>query len=170
MNTAFLVADAMLAASLIGTTGASMVLIRPLLQTNREREHVRHTVVFFIFLVSNIGGCLLPTGDPPLFLGYLSGVPFDWTLSLVLPWLFSVVVLLAVYFVWDNLAYRRQRSPRAPRIDDALCTPRRSATTRRDQPRLARRSDPLRRPDRAGPALAGLTDHRSSSTGASGRR
>ena len=56
-----------------------MVLIRPLLQTNRDREHVRHTVVFFIFLVSNVGGCLLPTGDPPLFLGYLQGVPFLWT-------------------------------------------------------------------------------------------
>ena len=95
-------------ASLIGTTGASMVLIRPLLQTNRDREHVRHPVVFFIFLVSNIGGCLLPTGDPPLFLGYLNGVPFEWTLSLLAPWLFSVVVLLAVYFVWDTLAYRRE--------------------------------------------------------------
>jgi len=85
-----------------------MVLIRPLLQTNRDREHVRHTVVFFIFLVSNIGGCLLPLGDPPLFLGYLSGVPFGWTLSLIKPWLFCVGVLLAVYFVWDHVAYRRE--------------------------------------------------------------
>jgi Na+/H+ antiporter NhaD/arsenite permease-like protein len=107
VNTGLLATGAVLA-SLIGTTGASMVLIRPLLQTNRDREHVRHTVVFFIFLVSNIGGCLLPTGDPPLFLGYLSGVPFGWTLTLIAPWLFSVVVLLAVYFVWDTLAYRRE--------------------------------------------------------------
>ncbi|MDR3633644.1 MAG: sodium:proton antiporter [Isosphaeraceae bacterium] len=107
VNTAFLAFGA-LAASFVGTTGASMVLIRPLLQTNRERRHVRHTVVFFIFLVSNIGGCLLPTGDPPLFLGYLAGVPFLWTLGLYAPWLFSVAVLLAVYFVWDTLAYRRE--------------------------------------------------------------
>lgn len=109
VNTAFLGAGAILA-SLIGTTGASMVLIRPLLQTNREREHVRHTVVFFIFVVSNIGGCLLPLGDPPLFLGYLNGVPFSWTLTLALPWLFCVTSLLAVYFVWDRGAYRRESS------------------------------------------------------------
>ena len=107
VNTAMLAIGALLA-SLIGTTGASMVLIRPLLQTNRDREHVRHTVVFFIFLVSNIGGCLLPLGDPPLFLGYLNGVPFGWTLSLIKPWLFCVGVLLSVYFVWDLLAYRRE--------------------------------------------------------------
>ena len=63
-------------ASFIGTTGAAMLLIRPLLETNRERKHVEHTVVFFIFIVCNCGGCLLPLGDPPLFLGYLMGVPF----------------------------------------------------------------------------------------------
>lgn len=107
VNTGMLGVGAFLA-SLIGTTGASMLLIRPLLQTNRDREHVRHTVVFFIFLVSNIGGCLLPLGDPPLFLGYLNGVPFTWTLTLIVPWLFCVAALLAVYFVWDTLAYRRE--------------------------------------------------------------
>ena len=107
VNTAILGVGALLA-SLIGTTGASMVLIRPLLQTNREREHVRHTVVFFIFLVSNIGGCLLPIGDPPLFMGYLGGVPFGWTLTLVMPWLFCVGVLLAVYYAWDVVAHRRE--------------------------------------------------------------
>jgi Na+/H+ antiporter NhaD/arsenite permease-like protein len=107
VNTSILACGAVLA-SLIGTTGASMVLIRPLLQTNRDREHVRHTVVFFIFLVSNIGGCLLPLGDPPLFLGYLNGVPFGWTLSLIQPWLFCVGVLLTVYYVWDVVAYRRE--------------------------------------------------------------
>ena len=106
VNTSMLGVGALLA-SFIGTTGASMVLIRPLLQTNRDREHVRHTVVFFIFLVSNIGGCLLPLG-PPLFLGYLSGVPFGWTLSLIKPWLFCVGVLLLVYYVWDVLAFRRE--------------------------------------------------------------
>jgi Na+/H+ antiporter NhaD/arsenite permease-like protein len=108
VNTTMLGAGAVLA-SLIGTMGASMVLIRPLLQTNRDRKHVRHTVIFFIFLVSNIGGCLLPTG-PPLFLGYLSGVPFVWTLSLLKPWLFCVAMLLAVYYAWDVIAYRRETS------------------------------------------------------------
>src|SRR4051794_7805730 len=107
VNTAMLGVGAILA-SLIGTTGASMVLIRPLLQTNRDREHVQHTVVFFIFLVSNIGGCLLPTGDPPLFMGYLSGVPFGWTLKLAGPWLFCIAALLAVYFVWDTIALGRE--------------------------------------------------------------
>ena len=85
-----------------------MLLIRPLLQTNRERRHVTHTVVFFIFLVSNIGGCLTPLGDPPLFLGYLLGVPFLWTLRLTLPWLFTVVLLLAVYVAWDRRAHARE--------------------------------------------------------------
>ena len=106
-NTAFLVGGALLA-SVIGTTGASMLLIRPLLQTNRERKHVTHTVVFFIFLVSNVGGCLTPLGDPPLFLGYLAGVPFAWTLRLAVPWLFTVVILLAIYYVWDTKAYARE--------------------------------------------------------------
>ncbi|HWE40184.1 MAG TPA: sodium:proton antiporter [Isosphaeraceae bacterium] len=106
-NTAILGLGAAMA-SLVGTTGASMVLIRPLLQTNQERKHVRHTVIFFIFLVSNIGGCLLPLGDPPLFLGYIKGVPFLWTTRLVLPWLFCVATLLAVYYLWDRRAYRSE--------------------------------------------------------------
>lgn len=95
-------------ASFIGTTGASMLLIRPLLQINSERHKVVHTVIFFIFLVSNVGGCLLPIGDPPLFLGYLRGVPFTWTLGLWKPWLFTVIVLLAIYYVWDSIAYSRE--------------------------------------------------------------
>ena len=95
-NTAFLALGALLA-SFVGTTGASMLLIRPLLQTNSERKRVTHTVVFFIFLVSNIGGCLTPLGDPPLFLGYLIGVPFTWTLRLAVPWLFTVALVLAIY-------------------------------------------------------------------------
>jgi Na+/H+ antiporter NhaD/arsenite permease-like protein len=103
-NAAFLGVGAVLA-SFVGTTGASMLLIRPLLQTNRERKHVVHTVVFFIFLVSNIGGCLTPLGDPPLFLGYLQGVPFMWTLRLIVPWLFTVALVLAVYVLWDRRAH-----------------------------------------------------------------
>jgi Na+/H+ antiporter NhaD/arsenite permease-like protein len=97
-----------LLASLIGTTGAAMVLIRPLLKANAKREHVKHTVVFFIFAVCNTGGCLLPIGDPPLFLGYLRGVPFTWTLSLWPQWLFMNLSILAIYFVWDRAFYRRE--------------------------------------------------------------
>ena len=106
-NTAFLALGSVLA-SLVGTTGASMLLIRPLLQTNRERTHVRHTVIFFIFLVSNIGGMLTPLGDPPLFLGHLQGVPFTWTFRLWPHWALQVVVLLALYFVWDTRQYTRE--------------------------------------------------------------
>jgi Na+/H+ antiporter NhaD/arsenite permease-like protein len=102
-NAAFLGVGALLA-SFVGTTGASMLLIRPLLQTNRERKRVAHTVVFFIFLVSNIGGCLTPLGDPPLFLGYLLGVPFTWTFRLFVPWLFTTGLVLAVYVAWDRRA------------------------------------------------------------------
>jgi Na+/H+ antiporter NhaD/arsenite permease-like protein len=85
-----------------------MLLIRPLLQTNRERKRVAHTVVFFIFLVSNIGGCLTPLGDPPLFLGYLQGVPFTWTFRLFVPWLFTTTLVLAVYALWDRRAHARE--------------------------------------------------------------
>jgi Na+/H+ antiporter NhaD/arsenite permease-like protein len=106
-NTAFLALGSALA-SFVGTTGASMLLIRPLLQTNRERTHVRHTIVFFIFLVSNIGGMLTPLGDPPLFLGYLQGVPFTWTFRLWPHWGFQIFVLLALYFVWDTRQYTRE--------------------------------------------------------------
>lgn len=106
-NAAFLGAGAILA-SFIGTTGAAMLLIRPLLQTNQERKHVRHTVIFFIFMVCNTGGCLLPVGDPPLFLGYLRGVPFLWMFHLTAPWAICNGILLAVYYVWDCRAYRRE--------------------------------------------------------------
>jgi Na+/H+ antiporter NhaD/arsenite permease-like protein len=97
-----------LLASFIGTTGASMLLIRPLLQTNRERRHVTHTVIFFVFLVSNIGGMLTPLGDPPLFLGYLQGVPFTWTFRLWPQWLLLVGALLVLYLVWDTRQYARE--------------------------------------------------------------
>ena len=80
VNTSFLGTGTLLA-SMVGTTGASMVLIRPLLRANDDRRHNAHTIVFFIFLVSNIGGALTPLGDPPLFLGFLKGVDFFWPLS-----------------------------------------------------------------------------------------
>jgi Na+/H+ antiporter NhaD/arsenite permease-like protein len=107
VNSAFLAVGAVLA-SAVGTTGASMLLIRPLLQTNRERTLRKHTVVFFIFLVSNVGGMLTPLGDPPLFLGYLEGVPFTWTLRLWPQWLLLTGALLLTYFVWDSIAYTRE--------------------------------------------------------------
>jgi len=107
VNSTFLAIGSVLA-SFIGTTGASMLLVRALLQTNRERTRVTHTVIFFIFLVSNIGGMLTPLGDPPLFLGYLQGVPFGWTFRLWPHWLLMVGVLLVTYFVWDTLLYTRE--------------------------------------------------------------
>jgi len=95
-------------ASLIGTTGASVLLIRPLLATNQERSHVAHTVVFFIFIVSNIGGCLTPLGDPPLFLGYLLGVPFTWTLRLTPHWLLAVGLVLAAYYAVERRLHAKE--------------------------------------------------------------
>ena len=101
-----------LLASFVGTTGAAMLLIRPLLETNSERKHVSHTVIFFIFIVCNCGGCLLPIGDPPLFLGYLHGVSFTWTLGLWEEWLFVNGLLLLTYCLADQFYFYRQESVR----------------------------------------------------------
>jgi len=121
-NTAFLGIGALLA-SLIGTTGASMLLIRPLLETNRERKHVSHTVIMFIFVVCNCGGCLLPLGDPPLFLGYLFGVPFLWTLRLWPAWLTVNGLLLVIYYLWDHFGYYRHETPRDLLRDESEVRP-----------------------------------------------
>ena len=107
VNLAFLGIGSIMA-NFIGTTGASMLLIRPLLKTNSERQHTIHIPVFFIFTVSNIGGCLLPIGDPPLFLGYLRGVPFFWTLNLAVEWFVAVCLVLAIFWVWDTLSYKKE--------------------------------------------------------------
>jgi Na+/H+ antiporter NhaD/arsenite permease-like protein len=109
VNTTFLAVGALLA-SVIGTTGASMVLIRPLLRTNSQRRHTRHLPVFFIVLVSNVGGMLTPLGDPPLFLGYLQGIPFFWTLRLAPIWALSVAALLCLFYLFDVRAYGRETS------------------------------------------------------------
>jgi Na+/H+ antiporter NhaD/arsenite permease-like protein len=98
-------------ASFVGTTGAAMLLIRLLLETNRERKHVKHTVIFFIFVVCNCGGCLLPIGDPPLFLGYLRGVPFLWTFALWKQWLLVNGALIAIYYLWDRFWYYPHERP-----------------------------------------------------------
>jgi len=107
VNTTFLLIGAVLA-NFMGTTGASMLLIRPLLQTNRERHRTVHIPIFFIFLVSNIGGCLTPLGDPPLFMGLLKGVPFFWTLRLLPVWALTVGAVLLIFFVFDNYQYDRE--------------------------------------------------------------
>jgi len=106
-NTAFLAVGAVLA-SLVGTTGASMLLIRPLLDTNREREHKVHIIVFFIVLVSNVGGLLTPLGDPPLYLGYLRGVPFTFPMQLWPHWLVAVGMVLGLFYLWERRAYARE--------------------------------------------------------------
>jgi Na+/H+ antiporter NhaD/arsenite permease-like protein len=115
VNVGLLVVGAVLA-NLVGTTGASMLLIRPFLRANARRVHATHLVVFFIFIVSNTGGLLTPLGDPPLFLGFLRGVPFTWTLRLTPQWAMVNGALLAIFTVIDRIQFARDRSlpPRAP--------------------------------------------------------
>lgn len=114
VNTLILAIGCVLA-NFIGTTGASMVLVRPLLRANANRKHRAHQVIFFIFLASNIGGCLTPLGDPPLFLGLLKGVPFFWTTTRLLPeWLFACGVLLALFYAIDSWYYHRREETAAP--------------------------------------------------------
>lgn len=108
LNSVLLFIGAMLA-NVMGTTGAAMLLIRPLLEANKARKFRMHTFIFFIFLVANIGGSLTPLGDPPLFMGFLRGVDFFWTTEhLLIPMLTTVLFLLAIYFVIDTLAYRHE--------------------------------------------------------------
>ena len=111
VNTAFLAFGALIA-NLIGTTGASLLLIRPLLRANEKRQRRVHMVVFLIFIVSNGAGLLTPLGDPPLFLGFLRGVPFFWALRLFGPWALVMATLLALFFVIDNVALRREERAR----------------------------------------------------------
>ena len=110
LNTRFLALGTLLA-SLMGTTGAAMLLIRPLLRANDNRRHRAHVVVFFIFLVANVGGALTPLGDPPLFLGFLRGVDFFWTTKAMLaPTLTASAPLLALFFVVDRWLWRREEA------------------------------------------------------------
>ena len=106
VNTGMLGIGAVLA-NLTGTTGASVLLIRPLLRANQRRKRVAHIVIFFIFIVANCGGLLTPIGDPPLLLGFLNGVPFGWTLQLWPQWLFVNGVLLVIFNVWDQWALNK---------------------------------------------------------------
>ncbi len=105
-------------ASWVGTTGAAMLMIRPVLRANARRAHKVHTVVFFIFLVANIGGSLTPLGDPPLFLGFLHGVPFFWTLGLIREMGVVAGILLVVYFILD-LRYWKKETEAARQVDES---------------------------------------------------
>lgn len=107
INTCFLAAGWLLA-SIMGTTGAAMLLIRPVITTNQQRKYTTHTVLFFIALVANCGGLLTPLGDPPLFMLFLRGASFTWFMGMWLPWLVTGAILLAIYYVWDTIMYRKE--------------------------------------------------------------
>lgn len=109
-NTLFLLVGGIIA-NIFGTTGASMLLIRPILRINRERTYISHIPIFFIFIVSNIGGCLTPIGDPPLFMGYLRGVPFFWSFRLFPEWAFMMSIILSVFYFIDSYYYKREPEP-----------------------------------------------------------
>jgi Na+/H+ antiporter NhaD/arsenite permease-like protein len=115
VNTSILLIGTLLA-SWMGTTGAAMLLIRPLIRANKARRYKVHTIVFFIFLVANIGGTLTPLGDPPLFLGFLKGVPFFWTLKLWPQMLMAAVPLLAIYYVLDLILVRKEKFSPDPSV------------------------------------------------------
>jgi Na+/H+ antiporter NhaD/arsenite permease-like protein len=123
INTAFLAFGALIA-NLIGTTGASLLLIRPLLRANEKRTRRVHMVVFFIFIVSNGAGMLTPLGDPPLFLGFLRGVPFFWALRLFGPWALVNGLLLGIFYIVDNVILKREeRSRPAAHLEKAINQP-----------------------------------------------
>jgi Na+/H+ antiporter NhaD/arsenite permease-like protein len=107
VNAIFLLIGSVIA-SFIGTTGASMLLVRPLIRANKERKRKAHVIIFFIFLVSNIGGALTPLGDPPLFLGYLQGVPFEWTFRLIPQWGIACAIVLCVFYVFDSIMFKKE--------------------------------------------------------------
>ncbi len=112
VNTIVLTIGALLA-SFIGTTGASMLLIRPLLRANASRQRKVHLVIFFIFIVSNGAGMLTPLGDPPLFLGFLRGVPFFWTMQLLAPWALVNGLLLVLFNIVDQAVLNKEEKERA---------------------------------------------------------
>jgi Na+/H+ antiporter NhaD/arsenite permease-like protein len=114
---AILLAIGAVLASMIGTTGASMLLIRPLLRANSVRALKAHVFVFFTFVVANSGGLLTPMGDPPLFLGFLRGVPFTWTLRLWREWLFVNGILLILFYIVDSTIFRREDLARPVDLD-----------------------------------------------------
>jgi Na+/H+ antiporter NhaD/arsenite permease-like protein len=129
-NLAFLAGGAVIA-NVVGTTGAAMLLIRPLLRANAERKHKRHVFVFAIFVICNIGGLLTPLGDPPLFLGFLRGVDFEWTLRLLPQWAFTLAAVLLIFLAFELRAVRHE--------DETVL--RAHEDRGQDQPALSGRSD-----------------------------
>ena len=120
INSAIILVGTLLA-SWMGTTGAAMLLIRPLLRANKERKHKVHIVIFFIFLVANIGGSLTPLGDPPLFLGFLKGVDFFWTTkAMFLPMLFMIISLLIIFYFYDTFQYRKESDLPVPTNNEKI--------------------------------------------------
>jgi Na+/H+ antiporter NhaD/arsenite permease-like protein len=108
LRNVFLLLTGALISNIIGTTAASMLLIRPYLRTNQKRISSYH-LVFFIFLVSNIGGALTPIGNPPLFIGYLKAIPFFWISSkMILPWTITIILVLVIFFIIDNFSFKKQ--------------------------------------------------------------
>lgn len=117
LNTGLLALGTVLA-SFMGTTGASMLMIRPLIRANDNRKHAVHIVVFFIFLVANAGGSLTPLGDPPLFLGFLKGIDFFWTMEHIYPeTLFVCLSLLAIFYALDTYYFRNREEELPPKLD-----------------------------------------------------
>jgi Na+/H+ antiporter NhaD/arsenite permease-like protein len=121
INTAFLGTGAILS-SLMGTTGAAMLLIRPVIYTNKEREFKVHTILFFIGIVANCGGLLTPLGDPPLFMMYLRGAPFTWFFNLFSEWILTNVLLLFIYYLVDVYFYKKEK-PSSIKIDKSAIRP-----------------------------------------------
>lgn len=121
INTLFIGVGGVLA-SVMGTTGAAMLLIRPLIQTNKERKFKVHTILFFIAVAANCGGLLTPLGDPPLFMMYLRGAPFTWFLNLYPIWFFTNGILLILYFIIDSY-YHKRESPESLYIDKEVIRP-----------------------------------------------
>ena len=122
VNVIFLAIGTLLS-SCIGTTGASMLMVRPMIKMNSWRQHKSHIMVFFIFLISNMGGCLTPIGDPPLLMGFMRGVPFFWSLHLFPILIFNMVILLTVFYLLDRHNYRKDiANGRKPDISKAGTT------------------------------------------------
>lgn len=121
VNSIFLIVGAVLA-SIMGTTGAAMLLIRPIIQTNKERQFKIHTLLFFIGVVANCGGLLTPLGDPPLFMMYLRGAPFTWFFKLAPEWFVTNVVLLIIYFFVDSYFHKKE-SPKSLLLDKTVIRP-----------------------------------------------
>jgi len=121
VNTLFLAGGAVLA-SFVGTTGAAMLLIRPVIQTNKERKYKEHTILFFIGIVANCGGLLTPLGDPPLFMMYLRGAQFQWFFKLFPEWIFVNAILLIIYFLVDSYYYKKEESA-AIKLDETAIRP-----------------------------------------------